>query len=374
MTKSVNMSEEDAQCPSCGRTDFKSERGMKTHHTAQHNESLSVESVECENCGKEFESQKTHNRKYCSQDCQHKSLRGEFSGERFKGKGLHSTKNDSSNKENGKKCPHCGQGGFKNEHGLKIHHTKYHGESLVEEPDYADVECPTCGREDFQTLGGMRNHHTMKHDESIAYEMVVCQGCNSKFKSRKSHERSYCKQCHDEGAYITEETKRKMSKAKQGENHWAYGLKGEEHPCYNKTLSDERKQALSKANSGKGNGMYGKTSKSEIATVAETGHTVRSSWEKEIDLMLYNNDIDFGYEDERFEFESVEMTYLPDFIIDEQIIEVKGWADDRSVERAKQFIKEYSQYQYIVVGDEMPCDVHIEWDNREKLMGVLNEQ
>ena len=78
---STNASGKDAsvECPTCGRTDFKSEMGVKQHHGKIHGESLSKATVECGVCGDKFRKQKYDIEKddnhYCSMECLHESKR-----------------------------------------------------------------------------------------------------------------------------------------------------------------------------------------------------------------------------------------------------------------------------------------------------------
>lgn len=84
--------------------------------------------------------------------------------------------------------------------------------------------------------------------------------------------------------------------------------------------------------------------------------------------MLHKADMDYEYEPKTFELPNGD-TYTPDFIIrDEIVIEVKGWPDQKSKKRAKQFMQEYQKYQYIVVGNRIPCDKFIEWKKRDALI------
>ena len=53
---------------------------------------------------------------------------------------------------------------------------------------------------------------------------------------------------HSNGKILSEETRRKMSKAK----------KGEKHPLYGKQLSEETKRKMSEAKKGENNPIYGK--------------------------------------------------------------------------------------------------------------------
>lgn len=58
------------ECPTCGRTDFKSEQGMKWHHAQVHGESLTFEERECVICGDTFKAHKDReDRKCCSLEC-----------------------------------------------------------------------------------------------------------------------------------------------------------------------------------------------------------------------------------------------------------------------------------------------------------------
>lgn len=63
------------ECPTCGRTDFESERGMKCHHSIQHGESLLKDN--CEVCGDEFRSTQD-NRKTCSTECMSEMYQEKF--------------------------------------------------------------------------------------------------------------------------------------------------------------------------------------------------------------------------------------------------------------------------------------------------------
>lgn len=65
--------EEDTTCPTCGREDFSSERGMKYHHSTVHGESIAGVTVICEVCGDEYSvsQYKKENSKCCSMECLH---------------------------------------------------------------------------------------------------------------------------------------------------------------------------------------------------------------------------------------------------------------------------------------------------------------
>ncbi|MFB6115502.1 MAG: NUMOD3 domain-containing DNA-binding protein [Candidatus Nanohalobium sp.] len=273
-----------------------------------------------------------------------------------------------------------------------------------------DTECPTCGKEDFSNESYMKRHHKLAHDESLRekYECSLdgCdnKSCNPKFcseeclgKARRKYEKSECKnsncnaqvykfeycsrECANKSTWNdrtnpakrpeiqdkiadsqkgdknnmrrkgghSEESKQKISNSMSGEDHPLYGVKGKDHPS------------------------YGNVSGLKLQKVEKTGHRVRSDWEREIDEKLHESDLNFEYEPKTFELSSSE-TYTPDFIVeDEIVIEVKGWADERSKKRAKQFMEKFSDYYYLVIGNELPNDKFISWSERNSLISFLRE-
>jgi len=62
----------DSTCPTCGRSDFKSLRGVKQHHSRAHGEKLEPTKVKkvCAECGDEFEVYPYRDdAEYCSREC-----------------------------------------------------------------------------------------------------------------------------------------------------------------------------------------------------------------------------------------------------------------------------------------------------------------
>lgn len=70
------------ECPTCGRTDFKSRKGMMQHHKRTHGVALR-ETVECRYCGDGFEviPSKSEKSTYCSRECKNKWHSENRSGE-----------------------------------------------------------------------------------------------------------------------------------------------------------------------------------------------------------------------------------------------------------------------------------------------------
>jgi 5-methylcytosine-specific restriction endonuclease McrA len=134
------------ECPTCGRDNFASENGMKTHHKLVHGESIAGVKVKCDNCGSPIfqraeRADQSHH--FCDADCY-----GEWC----------QTPNDEDYPEypDGVDCPSCDRS-FETENGMKVHHEKVHGESIAG----VEVECTNCS-ESFRESAARaekQNHH-----------------------------------------------------------------------------------------------------------------------------------------------------------------------------------------------------------------------
>lgn len=188
---------------------------------------------------------------------------------------------------------------------------------------------------------------TRTHEESVTeYNGMKRDSVSNQFKGKNNPSKR-------------SDVKEKIRDALSGEGSPWFGS-GEEHPLKNVTGKDHPAYGISPVNTGRDK-------------VEETGHVVRSSWEEKIDLLLHDSGLEYEYESQRFDLDNQSMTYLPDFKVDDNIVEVKGWANEPSQKKAEMFVAEYPDYRYIVVGDKMECDVHIEWEDRDRLVGVLDE-
>lgn len=161
-----------------------------------------------------------------------------------------------------------------------------------------------------------------------------------------------------------------------GEDHPMYGKTGEDHPAYGHTKShtEEAKLKISENHAlrnvtGEDHPAYGYRSTTTTEVVEQTGHEVRSGWEKEVDLLLHQNDIEYEYESKTFDLN--DRSYTPDFKIESVIVEVKGYKYKDPDERAHQFMDMYPEFTYIVIGTELPCDIHIDYEDREELLNYI---
>jgi len=63
-------SDEDTICPTCG-DEFKTEGGMKSHHTQAHGESIAKIEHTCEQCGEKYQTETGYadQSRFCSREC-----------------------------------------------------------------------------------------------------------------------------------------------------------------------------------------------------------------------------------------------------------------------------------------------------------------
>jgi len=307
----------------------------------------------------------------------------------------------------GRTCPECGKK-CKNEQGLKMHFSYQHkekkrGNQFPWEAE-GDVECPTCGRL-CANESGMRRHHKWEHDETLARVERTCRECGetkemyeSKLESLKHDD--LCVDCarkreisHDADTIkaISEAQKGKHVPREELEKAWeardAYFEENDGHSdeiieliseaSRAQEMPEEARQQISETLQGH---EVSEETRQKIRErcephgglsieVPETGHTVRSHWEKDVDLLLHQHVENHEYEPEAFDIGWAH--YTPDFRIDDVIVEVKGWARDRCKRRAESFMDEFPEYTYIVVGSELPCHVHIPWGEREDVLNHL---
>lgn len=154
------------------------------------------------------------------------------------------------------------------------------------------------------------------------------------------------------GRELTPEAREKISKAAS-----------QRDTSYMQT--DEYKQALSESLKGR------EPTYPEPYEVSSLSHQVRSSWEEKIAKLLQQNGIEYDYEPE---FQLSNGSYYPDFVLGAYVVEVKGFSNERSINKATTFMNEFPSYTYVVVGDRIPCDVHLPWEQRSELIAVVTDE
>jgi hypothetical protein len=186
------------------------------------------------------------------------------------------------------------------------------------------------------------------------------------------------------GVKISKESKRKMSISKSGKNNYYWG----------KHLSAEHRKKISETHKGM---TYGEETRKKISKLAkvrmknfvknnrkwvtnhpklvycpELGHGIRSSWEKEVGLILKNAGISYNYEKVRFDLG--DCVYIPDFDITPKIyVEVKGYLRNDNIEKLKKFQKLYPDIKLIGIGkgNNKIFDIYLKWEERNKIVNIL---
>ena len=104
---------------------------------------------------------------------------------------------------------------------------------------------------------------------------------------------------------------------------------------------------------GKNNPNFGKSCKRNFKRFNYKGIWFKSSWEKIFAKFLDKQKLTWEYEPERFEFRDINMTYLPDFWVNEMnsFIEIKGYWSTDDYYKIDSFRQEYSDRNLIVFDD-----------------------
>lgn len=183
-----------------------------------------------------------------------------------------------------------------------------------------------------------------------------------------------CRSCRklDNGYTVKEETKEKISKSKLGikigPRPAAYiekYLAGKNNPFFGRTHSEESKKKITETRSknpnflanlreglkkrdlsGKKNGMFGKPPrKPKRSKLKYKNYTFRSSWELNFAKFLDQENFNWEYEPTTILLEDGS-GYTPDFIINGDIYEIKGyyWNDDDKFLKAKNLYQNYNFY------------------------------
>lgn len=349
-------------CPECGTVEPDVGRGVVLHYAYNHEGSISG-LFKCVNCGKlDFGTSSTT--KYCSKDCEIEDRHGTVPNHHDK-EWLEEQlfEEDRSVSDIADECG-CG---------IQTLH-KWIAKHDIE----GDYDCPSCER-NFYTSKGRAMHHKKVHGESIAGFEYTCENCGDTFVSENAPESKispkYCSsECYGgtmEGENNPNKDPERKKKISEGmKKAWDEGkgrLEGNNREWMMENVVNKRDNDYLYEN----NNVIDDHLRSEPVYVEETDRKVRSTWEAEVDLLLHESDFDYEYEPRRFDIGN--RKYMPDFIVGDIVIEVKGYVSDDAPVKAEKFMEEHPQYKYLVVGSEIPCDVHIEWKNRDILVGKLRE-
>lgn len=205
------------------------------------------------------------------------------------------------------------------------------------------VECPRCG-DGFDSVQGLYSHWGYKHEGPTPEDITRPDSQIQKLKQSQ------------EGYTASEEERRKNSQTTS--EQWSGGVyedrdeesKAEAMEEWWSSRSEEWLDEFSSRQSELMKGQYERGEQQpggcNIQEVEETGHVVRSSAEKEVDLLLHRKGVSYEYEPV-FSFD--DFSYRPDFQVGDVVIEVKGWpVTDRCIERAERFLHRQDE-TYVVL-------------------------
>ncbi len=152
-------------------------------------------------------------------------------------------------------------------------------------------------------------------------------GKKSNFKN-KTLEENY-------GKEKAKEIKNKISKTIKKGNYIAWN-KNKKCPQISNSLKGNPKLC------GKNNSSYGKVYYPSRIYIKELDLKVKSLWEKEVALKLFNNDLIVNYESDTFKLKNT--TYTPDFKLNnDTYIEVKGFLFNNNTDKYKEFLNTYNK-------------------------------
>jgi len=207
------MTDETHECPTCGDA-FKTERGMKLHHSQIHGESIAGVSVECEWCGADFrvKRHRADDARFCTREC-----KGEWQSENRSGENSHMWEGGLVTTE----CDFCGS---------EMEKTNYKIETY--EHNFCGSDC----RSNWLS----ENHSGREHTQ---YERIEteCEWCGDKLSREPSHaektDMAFCgHKCYGEW----------RSENKTGENNATF--KGGAVRYYGPNWREQRRRARERDN------------------------------------------------------------------------------------------------------------------------------
>lgn len=240
-------------------------------------------------------------------------------------------------------------------------------------------DCPSCDKS-FSSKQGVSKHHKDKHGESIAGNYYTCENCGEEnWTSRSKDDPKFPKYCDSDCFGESMESENNPNKSKErrekisktmkkihSEGLGDFGERDSEWMMEN-VISERDDSYLYENNNVMNDHLI-----SEPIYIEETERMVRSSWEEEIDLALHESEFEYEYEPKRFDIGN--RKYMPDFIIESDVVvEVKGYVSDASLEKAELFMDSYPEYTYFVVGSKIPCDEYVSWEDRDDFIERIKE-
>lgn len=201
---------EETKCPTCGRSDFASERGMKIHHTKSHGESLSIIYKNCEYCDNKFSlhSSRSDEARFCSNECM-----GKWNSENRIGENHQKWK-----PKHEKECEYCNSK-------FEVH------ECNVDTSRFCSNECH--GNWNSENRVGEKHPNW---EGGLTQTKFECGWCEETFQDNPSYR-------DEEERFCSRECRQKwMAEEFRGEDHWSW--KGGSTKPYGALWPHQRQKAI----------------------------------------------------------------------------------------------------------------------------------
>jgi len=229
-------------------------------------------------------------------------------------------------------CPVCSKE-FATEQGVKVHAGRIHPDEEDVWSDKEERECKVCG-EAFKVFPSLVN-------ECCSPECSDKARSNSLTGNRYGSSEIECEEC---GEVVI----RWNSQIEKYSNHF----------CSKSCASDWKK----------GNCYY-IPAKKGFRTHDLLDHDTRSGWEESVALMLVGEGINYEYEPMKYDLG--ETRYVPDFVVGNIVIEVKGRASDNG-NKIAMLGEQHPEKTTVVIGADIDgVDFRVPFRKKEKVLEVL---
>jgi Zn ribbon nucleic-acid-binding protein len=330
------------ECPECGYDDSESSRGITMHFGYNHEGKISYV-FRCKECG-DIAFGNGQKNTFCSKDCETLDRVGtlKHQNEDFLRKRI---------EEDGVRAVDIAQ---------ELDVDKNVVWKWVDKYDIGeDYLCPSCD-ESFATKQGVSKHHTDSHDESISGTEYTCEFCGEEnWTPHSPNSSNFPKYCNDDC----------FGKSMQGEK--------------NPNKYSERREKISEGLLNAYSEGRREPGGRKPFTVEETGHKVDSSWERDVDILLHNLDVEYQYngQGQYKRYDIGNFTHAPDFVIPQSkrdiIVEVKGslgfFHQEGKMKKIASDLTQRDNVIYILYGDtpNLDSDVFIEYGKENELKEVI---